>query len=283
MSESAASEVDESGARRPIWRRLLTGPRIIIGAVVAAFIGFAVPLFSPGLVDRFMSGSPVRYDSAFDPFGETAVVWAFPESLQGIKPPAIHPNEGMLKWFVDRGGVQVGESAVKVVIEGRRVSKVTITGLRAHVLQRQPPLRGTLFYLPAQGAYDNSKVGVDLDAPVPSARRMEDGELRAPFFADQTVEIGRDESHTFEILARTVRCLCTWEVKLDLLIDDRQQTVTLRDRQNQPFRTTAWSSSYEAAFVWGQMVPTSENVSDFVPTDPMEACKIASCGSMPPT
>src|SRR5438128_8075667 len=158
-----------------VWRKLLTGPRLLLGALVAAFIGFVVPAFGPVLVDRLMPGPPIRFDATFDPVGESAIVWAFAEPLQGTRPPAIIPNEGMFTWFVDRGGVQAGESAVRLSVEGRRLGKVRITGLHAHVLGQQPPLRGTLFYLPPQGIYDNSRIGVDLDEAVPVAKRMQNG------------------------------------------------------------------------------------------------------------
>ena len=123
---------------------------------------------------------------------------------------------------------------------------------------------------------------MDLDEAVPVAKRMQNGELREPFFVDQTVELGRGEWHTFEILARTSKYFSTWEIRLDLLVDGRPRTMTIRDRRNQPFRTTAWSSSYEAAFLLGQIVPGSQDVSEFVSVEPAKACAIAKCASRSP-
>ena len=141
---------------------------------------------------------------------------------------------------------------VELVVTGNHDTSVLIRELRARVIKREDPLGGTLFYGPPEGVGEVIDVGLDLDAIEPVAgfvdeAKIEAGEELDPYFAENFITLKRGESTQFGIIAYTDECYCEWEIVVDAVVDGDNESFTVRD-ESQPFRTTAFASSYSRAY-----------------------------------
>jgi hypothetical protein len=137
------------------------------------------------------------------------------------------------------GAADVGSTWLSVLMEGRTHKDVAITGMRATVLRRGAPLTDTHVSCPSAG--DASAVGIafDLDEERPVARILQDdGSAGDPYFGSSVVTFTEGEVVPFQIAGATSRSYVEWVVEVDLLVDDRRETVRIDDG-GAPFRTTA--------------------------------------------
>ncbi len=158
-----------------------------------------------------------------DPFG-----WAFPgqlsaeliRRLQG-NPDAYAPRQ----WAQDVGGVGFalygnrdvfGLSRIRMTLRGQWVRPVQIVEIRAQV-KRFAPLAGTLVWAGSQGGNSIIDIGFDLDAD--------------------------------DVVARTRRHYCEWDIHLDVDVDGVRQPLVVRDG-NRPFQTTAPAASYSTRYFY---------------------------------
>jgi hypothetical protein len=184
-----------------------------------------------------------------------------PEDAPVIQAPNLAGNDPaqnkIAALLVKRGGVKIESdeteenrehSQVRLVLTGQHERPVLITGLRANVLRREPPVSGTIVYGPPQGAGENIQVGLDLDSRTPSARSFDDKQFLAePYFAAHHVSVKSGEQVVFTVRAFTSKCYCEWELLVTAVVDGKDQVFRVKDG-DRPFRTTAFASAYKTIY-----------------------------------
>ena len=207
----------------------------------------------------------LRFDAAYFRAPES-IMWALgralpPEDDPVIQAPNLAGNDPaqskIAALLVKRAGVKIEvdetedgrpHSQVRLVVTGQHERPVLITGLRANVLRRDPPLSGTIIYGPPQGAGENIQVGLDLDSRTPSARSFDDKQFLAePYFAAHHVSVKPGEQVLFTVRAFTSKCYCEWELLVTAVVQGKDQVFRVKDG-NQPFRTTAFATAYETIY-----------------------------------
>jgi hypothetical protein len=151
-------------------------------------------------------------------------------------PPAGDRPEGRYQWAHALGGVDAGESLVRVIVSGTSESPVVLHRLHVKVVSRKPPLEGSLIsYLGLGAPMSVRYFDVDLDADPPSLDyRTADGQTveRFPFRVAET------EDEVLDIYAHTFRSDCEWMLELTYTSDGVTGARNIDD-QGMPFRTTA--------------------------------------------
>lgn len=138
-------------------------------------------------------------------------------------------------------------------MEGRTHKDVAVVGMRAKVLSRGEPLRGTHISCPSAGDVSAIGIAFDLEEREPVARILQDdGSAGDPYFGSSAVTFTKGEVVPFQIVGVTGRSHVEWIIEADLLIDDERETVRIDD-QGEPFRTTAGRplEGYGSIVQWG--------------------------------
>jgi hypothetical protein len=259
---TGASDVErEEKTRRSPLRKLLSLPVLAATTALTAIVSWVVPRMLEG--SQPAVGVVVQDNPAS--FGTSSIVAVFPRASDITGNPGqgcstFHP------WARRLGAVDVGETRVRVLAQGRRDVPIVISGLRAHVIERGPPQSGTAVVCPSAGVLQNRLITIDLDTPVPVARR-------AGPSPDFGFTLARGETEVFDITATTSRSNVSWSMTLDLLVDGAPKEVELLPPDRSPFRTTArlddraYFWDYEGA--WG--VPGEPAEGQLRPTIPVGA------------
>ena len=180
--------------------------------------------------------------------------WVVPKPLAEVKAvadPAIKPDR-YATWEHSRDGVQASTATFTMTVQGHdATSNVVITGVRAKVLEKKPPLTGTLLTgecgVPTTAHY----VRVDLDREQPVsfpdeldadtaadmvARGLRADPVRLPYSVSST------EPEVFTVVAGTESCDCTWVIELDWSAGGKSGVQTV-GHDGKPFRTTSTSNA----------------------------------------
>jgi hypothetical protein len=195
-----------------------------------------------------------------------SIMWALPrqpapEDEPVIEAPDLVGNldaQGRLEALLaKRDGVKIGAdsfgeqrpfSELRLIATGQHSRPVLITGMRANVSKREPPLSETIVFGPPEGAGENIQIGFDLDSLTPIARGFDSEMLFAgPYFAAHHVSLRNGEQAIFSIRAYTGNFYCEWELLVEAIIDGVSKVFLVRNG-NRPFRTTAFASSYRTAY-----------------------------------
>jgi hypothetical protein len=256
-SPTKASKGQESWPRRWLQRPATWVITVSLAALIGAIAQWLPSRYGPIVEDRLSGEAPLHVLAHYERQADQGVTWAIPQQLEVSSPEApldfaSSGIEAFDRWVTSNGGIDVGVSHIKLVVTGRRNQPVVITGMNAHVLRRAEPLRKTLFWGASEGSADTINVGFNLDEVNPIARRVaEDLEsLAEPYFANHAVTVAKGEQLVFNIVARTDRCDCLWEIVLNMVVDGKAITMTVRDT-TEPFRVTAFApefSMYEAIY-----------------------------------
>ncbi|MGH6745832.1 hypothetical protein [Novosphingobium sp.] len=219
--------------------------------------GFVFSWFSPGVwetaTQKLFHRGPIDVEIEDDQtFLSDGWSVALPSSLPENERP--DPGTDGLKvraWLLDQGGVDAGESNLRMIVRGIGRNTTLLTGMEARVLSRYPVFDGTLVQSPSAGAVEVIAVSFDLDAPRPVARFFdeESGHFRDPYFADNVVTITPGEIVVFNVKALAKEATYNWVLDIGIQYDGKEQTLTV-DRGGTPFRTTAWPNKYSAYFNW---------------------------------
>jgi hypothetical protein len=222
---------------------LKTLPGAILAALGTAVIGALVAYFAPGALDRLtgedrlqvrLETNPATIDS-FTGFSHYALV-PRGQRVSG------NPGEGcagFYPWISDFGGVPAGETNFRVIAQGGG-DQTHIGGIRARVIERNPPLSGTGFECPTQAGLKVRPVALDLDEPNPTGQVVE-------YVGAEVVEkskgvsftVSEDETEVFDISATTEECYCEWILELVTTQDGDQEIISLPEGGS-PLETTAW-------------------------------------------
>jgi hypothetical protein len=266
------------------WKAIgLAGQLGILGLVVAilGLVPAYLTLFDNQASERSSAAAPsgATNTSLRQPIGQgplrlTAAYIRAPESITWATAQALPPEDDAViqapnlagndpaqnkiaALLLQRGGVKIESdeteenrehSQVRLIVVGLHERPVLITGLRANVLRREPPLSKTIVYGPPQGAGGNIQVGLDLDSRAPSARSFNDRLFLAePYFAAHHVSVKPGEQVVFTVRAFTSRCYCEWELLVEAVVDGKDQVFRVK-AGDRPFRTTAFAKSYETIY-----------------------------------
>jgi hypothetical protein len=150
------------------------------------------------------------------------------------------------QWAESIGAVDADFTRVHITLEGRTSGAVVIDGIRAEVIVRRPPLRGTWLVCPVGGAQASPRrVAVNLDRSPPTVQFLQSGDEPAATPLLFTLTQGQVE--TFYVQARTTKCDCSWKVIFELIERGRRRQMVIDDH-GRPFRTTATAGS--APYLW---------------------------------
>lgn len=172
--------------------------------------------------------------------------WLIGEVGPGALPPAtVGYDDEYRQWARENNAVAVGTDRVELAIQGRSEAQVTLLGMRAKVIKRNPPMRGTAYGLQCGGEGVYRWMSVNLDAPRPTAvSRIEDSiepddaapQRRGPIRFPYTVAL--NDTELFLVDGSTEKCLCEWIIEVDWTSQGRSGVMVVDDN-GRPFRTTA--------------------------------------------
>jgi hypothetical protein len=238
-------------------------------------------------VEDTLSGEAALHVLAhYERQADQGATWAIPQRLEvsSAEAPLDFASSGIEafdRWARSNGGTDVGVSHIKLVVTGRRNNPVLITGMRAHVLRRDEPLQQTLFWGASEGVADTINLGFNLDEVNPVARRIAADleSLEEPYFANHAVTVGKGEQLVFNIVARTQRCDCLWEIVLDMVVDGKAVTMTVKD-DAEPFRVTALAPEFS---MYDAIYRADLAVGRFVRVQPTTFCTVGNtlCSELP--
>ncbi|WP_338675251.1 hypothetical protein V1460_21380 [Streptomyces sp. SCSIO 30461] len=202
--------------------------------------------------------------------------WVFPERLSaGSLHTPSDQDQRASRQYASLGGIRGGRncgevctsvSRYHVTLTGNRLQPVHIDAIRAKVLSKKAAPSGTFVCVPPQGGGPADTVYIDLD----SSRKdgMEVDKHNTPttrIFADgQNRYAAQGEPLDFIVIGGTAEpSLYTWELELELSYDGRQETQTIRLKDNKPFQTVGWLGvpAYDVVYVQnptGKLVESGE-------------------------
>ena len=177
--------------------------------------------------------NPARI-STFNDFGEDLII---PKGNSIIGGPG-QGCERFHPWGIGLEGVPARFTMLRLVVQGRESQAILIAGMRARVIERQPPLEGTHVVCPSAGEAQIRSIDIDLDKASP------EGEYKTPSGTKPFgFTIKKNETEIFDIQAFTKRCYCKWFLELDLIVDGSPLVQTIGNG-GRPFETTAVASSH---------------------------------------
>jgi hypothetical protein len=221
-------------------------------ATVAAFVFLAlgsslIQSKAPELVERALSDAPlnavVGSDSAVMSEGWSV---ALPIELleSDYPPPGIQHLEARAQLVALRG-YDVGESQIRVALEGRSIDTVTIVGMRASVEHSEPPISDTLVTSPSAGEGRVIALTFDLDKDNPRAV-AEDG---SDPFGSGYITLRRGEVQIFQLTGVTRTRACAW--RLEVAFNHRgNEGAMIIPTADEPFRTTPRAPTYARSYHW---------------------------------
>ncbi|AUS80543.1 hypothetical protein C1701_21860 [Actinoalloteichus sp. AHMU CJ021] len=149
---------------------------------------------------------------------------------------------------VDGDWVPVSKHHITLV--GQRRDPVLVRGLEVRVVDRAEPPAGTLLATVGQGANDVHPVLVDLDSSDlrlhtvhPAPGTPPDLRPLAPYLDRYTLDLAEHEQHGFELFVVSRTCWCRWELVIEAVVDDQEETVVVRSdgtTSGAPFETIPW-------------------------------------------
>jgi hypothetical protein len=214
----------------------------LISGAIAAFTGATITLvvnrYGPGILDMFSDEPPLRVlvSRAETSYYEGNGV-ALPNGLEEPRAGYSGSCGTILRQLYSEGAVGVGETYLRISLQGNHETPVVIQNVRA-IVERHKPLRHTSVVCPLEGMFDVISMGFNLDDEDPIARTYENGRLGPPYFEGSGISLARGEPVEIAVTAITESCYCEWTMQLVAIVDGEQQTFTLDDH-GRPFRTTA--------------------------------------------
>jgi hypothetical protein len=165
----------------------------------------------------------------FSDFGEELVV---PTGVTIVGGPGracrnFHP------WVTELGGVPARVAYLRLVAQGQEARSILLTGMRAKIVEREPPLQGTQLTCPSAGEAEIRSIDIDLDEPSPEAQYKTPQGIKPFGFT-----LAKNETEIFDIRVTTEKCYCSWFLELELIIDGQKRVQTIGSREG-PFKTTA--------------------------------------------
>ncbi|GES01408.1 hypothetical protein Acor_34720 [Acrocarpospora corrugata] len=144
------------------------------------------------------------------------------------------------------GAVPVHVLTLRVDLAGHFDREVRVLDIRPVILERIPPLNGTLFSVPPQAGTPAMDMTFDMDELSPTARESGQG---TPFFEKQSISLTDKQQETITIRTFAEQYCVTFFLRMKYLVGDEVKEKDLYG-QGQPFRVTGLSRDmrYRRAF-----------------------------------
>jgi hypothetical protein len=136
-------------------------------------------------------------------------------------------------------GVAGSAQIVRLQLRAKGDEPVTIDAIKAHVVDRRPPLEGWYVASPGCGGLTVRTATVNLDAPSPEVQVLDD--TGAPL-KNTTLFVTRTNIEVLELQASTEKSMVDWNLELFYSGPDGDGSVTVDDA-GKPFRVTTESAS----------------------------------------
>lgn len=141
------------------------------------------------------------------------------------------------EWLESRGAVGVGSGRWEFGLDGMRDHTVQVVRARPVDVECGPPLGGTFLHNPDAGELPVI-LAVDLDAPEPEFRIERPGVPGSVGLFERKIELPRNETIPFVVVARTQRSHCTFGVRLEYTADGHEHTIDIATAWDGPFEVT---------------------------------------------
>lgn len=193
--------------------------------------------------------------------------------------PYVSPQQGCLDFPINgyqEGGVDFQRTVVDLYANGAHDRMVVIDGIKAEIVQTDPPSRGTLVTCPLEGEAKKTGIAIDLDQPMRSATEL-DGPGKptsTPFFGDRSWELDGKEPNIFRIWAFAVESNYKWSLVVSGTLDGEAREWSVRDAETKEiavFHTAGRSDDYTHVYAWRPHEPWWFEAEDALPPDPL-AC-----------
>jgi hypothetical protein len=265
IPESGSSGTHDEMSKKGLLGSLTIGGKVLLGTVVTAVITSLVGLFftsyGPRISDVLNTHPPVQVlvqDQADPTVG--GVVYALRGGLPS-RPPHVTVGPQLATIVRDRGAAQVDELALKLILRGQRSRPVVITNIRARIVEREEPLRGTLLVAPSQGAYTSIDGCVHLAGTKPAMLASDRGvcvQSSRPYFDGHylTLDSGEQLVINLEIIANDTTESARpsgggyyeFELVLDAVVDGEPAEIPVRNGA-ETFRLTSYAPHYSAIYL----------------------------------
>jgi hypothetical protein len=243
------------------WRKALdTWPKKIAAAVGGALFASAMSYFIGADfwqgVERKVgtAGPPVQITTITDLDRFHSDLGHFPEFIvdrpidKVSRPPSGNTPDGRYGWAKEMGGVDASASLIRVVVSGKANTPTLLQGLRVKLVERRPPLDGTLLTYTGIGSAQSVRyIQVDLGKSPPTLDYIGDEGKPEDHFP---LRVSESEAEVFDIWAGTPRGDQSWYLELDYTADGEQGSIRIDD-DGKPFRTVQVSSRDDSYFWFG--------------------------------
>jgi hypothetical protein len=244
-------------ARNRVSRLLRTRLRKGVAAIVAVAIPVAVgwlvtwgldtaryrvgKLQGPGQMQRPVA---VNVQSNRDNIAVGGTVeggdYVIPRPIQEVPAPPWSSRlcYGRHEWAHALGGVDT-DNRVRVTLQGRSAAQVLISNFRVKAVRRVAPIGGSTITCPRGGPTAGvpiRELSVDLDQAPPTWSYRD--QTRAPSSGTFAFTVSGGQTEVFDISASSESHLVEWIAEFTLVVDGKQETVTVDDN-GKPFVTTA--------------------------------------------
>lgn len=233
----------------------------ITALVVMALAGAVADRYVPTVIAAVTGDSPLGA-VAGDDTGFYSDGWSV--VLPGELPHDRRPREGQphleaRAHLVSLGAYDVGQTHLRLALEGRSPRTVTVTEIRARIHEREPPIAGTLISSLSAGLQEVIPLHFNLDEDSPTVKR--DG---MPFFRDYALSLSEGEVQVFAVTGETQKSACSWELEIQFRVGQTTHLLPLR-RSGHSFRTTAPAVGYTRCFKWAWDEQPSRLIDDSAP------------------
>jgi hypothetical protein len=230
------------------WPWLAAVVSFVLLLVLSAVISEKVPT----VIERVGGTDPLNVTVGAD-VGFYSDGWSvvLPHDVDGLTTPpeGIEHLEARNHLF-EAGAFDLRETHLLLMLEGRSVDPVRLTGMRSRVLARADPLSGAVVVSPSAGEQRIVATYFDLEQDEAPAR-SDDG---YEYFGGYTLTLGRGESFFYRIIARAEHSACQWEIALSYSHRGAVHELVL-DNAGQPFRTSAESEQVAGDYEWAWHTP----------------------------
>ena len=217
----------ERSTKRPLWKRLLTVPGILITTALTAAVSWAVSLGLTQLSTSTISPhDAVAITTETDPGRISGLITAgraaiFPLTTKTTGDPGAG-CDGFYEWSVTNGGIDANISTVQVVVQGKVDGAVLLNAMRVKVIAKNPPVRGIIATCPTAGNAQRRSIEVNLDSSNQNVVYKSSG-VASPF----GFTLAKGETEAFIVTASTTRAAYSWLIELDLVVDGKPVTIPI--------------------------------------------------------
>jgi hypothetical protein len=148
-------------------------------------------------------------------------------------------GDNYANWFAERNAAFAGPAGIQLIVQGNRSGLVQIINLTARESCFKP-LRGALFYAPAQGADMSAHLHLDLNDPQAPIGYTEANShvIHPDYFGDYTISLRQGEVFTFQITASVTDEYCQFTLALTGIVNGKTFTESVSN-DGRPFRVTS--------------------------------------------